>query len=337
MVQDLISVIMTAYNEEKYITEAIESILAQTYENFELIIVDDGSTDSTPTIIKQFKDSRIRYYQLSENRGVGAAHAYAIERAVGKFIAIADADDIHYPERLARQYNYLKEHEHLSVVDSYVNYFADNEDIKNSARYRYITNYRQKHLNSIHTAEEYKRSLYWFCSVVHSACMFYKDLIQTFSYSEFKVIEDYELFYNMNKQGILFGKVPEILVDVRITSNSTTLAQDGQLINNFFKIKEKEIDYLLKNNLDIYIWGTGQGGTEAAQILAKRNINIAGFLDNNSQKFGEIIDGIPVINHQNIKACNSGILIVSSIGKFDIVKQLEARGFKEFDDFLVLL
>ena len=337
MVNELVSIIMTAFNEEKYIAQAIDSILMQTYKNFELIIVDDGSTDATPQIISNYNDNRIRAFMLPENRGVGAAHAFAIKQAKGEIIAIADADDVHHEDRIQKQLTFLKNNKDIGVVDCFVEYFADNEEIKNSPRYAYITNFRQKHIDRIVTSEQYNRSLYWFCSVVHSASMFYKKLITPFNYSELTVIEDYEIFYKMNKSGVKFGKVPEVLVNVRITSNSTTLAQNQVLMKNFIIIKNEEITSLIENNQKLYIWGTGQGGLEVAKLLKEKNIEIAGFLDNNEQKLGELIEGHTVVDYKTLDYKNSGILIVSSVGKFEIVEQLESVGLREFEDFVVLL
>lgn len=337
MNNDLVSIIMTAFNEEKYIAQAIDSILAQTYKNFELIIVDDGSSDATPEIISNYNDDRIRVFILPENRGVGEAHAFAIEQAKGDFIAIADADDIHRADRIQKQISYLINHPDIHVVDCFVKYFADNEEIKNSPRYSYITNFRQKHIDRIITPEDYQRTLYWFCSVVHSASMFYKKIVTTFNYSNLTVIEDYEIFYKMNKAGVKFGKVPEVLVDVRITSNSTTLAQNRVLMKNFMVIKDEEINSLIERNENLYIWGTGQGGLEAAHLLKEKNIKISGFLDNNEKKFGDLIEGHYVVDYKDLDYKNTGILIVSSIGKFEIVEQLKDKGLKEFEDFVVLL
>ncbi|WP_391120356.1 glycosyltransferase family 2 protein [Psychrobacillus sp. L3] len=337
MANNFVSIIMTAFNEEKYIGQAIDSILAQTYKEFELIIVDDGSSDSTPEIIKKYQDKRIQFFAFSENRGVGAAHAFAIEQAKGEFIAIADADDIHCPDRIYKQLSYLKENRNVGVVDCFVRYFADNEEIKSSSRYSYITKFRQKHIDCIVTPEDYQRSLYWFCSVVHSASMFYKKLIEPFNYSDLTVIEDYEVFYKMNKSGVKFGKVLEVLVDVRITSNSTTLAQNQELMKNFIIIKYEEIMSLVENNDNFYIWGTGKGGIDVAHLLKEMNVKVTGFLDNNEKIFGECLEGQFVEDYKEIDYKNSGILIVSSVGKFEIVKQLEKMELKEFEDFVVLL
>ncbi len=104
MSSDLVSVIMPAYNAEKYISEAIESVIQQTYTSWELIVVDDGSTDNTAAIIKEYaaKDNRIRYLQQSHQQQAKARNN-GLSHASGELIAFLDADDIWAPDKLATQ------------------------------------------------------------------------------------------------------------------------------------------------------------------------------------------------------------------------------------------
>lgn len=89
----LISIILPAYNSENFITEAINSVLSQTYQNFELIIVNDGSTDKTAEIINKFNDPRIKYFEFENNKGVVAARNLALSKMNGEFFCFLDADD----------------------------------------------------------------------------------------------------------------------------------------------------------------------------------------------------------------------------------------------------
>ena len=104
---ELISVVMTTYNHEKYIAQAIESVLSQDYINFELIIVDDGSTDQTKTIIERYEDDRI-YKIYKTNSGVSDASNEGIKIAKGKWIALMSGDDISRTDRLKVEYEYVK-------------------------------------------------------------------------------------------------------------------------------------------------------------------------------------------------------------------------------------
>lgn len=107
---ELVSIIVPTYNTEKFIRSTIESVQNQTYANWEMVLVDDASTDKTVSIIKEFaqQDNRIKLFELQENRGNGFARNAALEKATGKYIAYLDADDLWFPQKLEKQINFLK-------------------------------------------------------------------------------------------------------------------------------------------------------------------------------------------------------------------------------------
>lgn len=102
-----VSVIMPCFNAENYIVEAIDSILSQSLRNLELIIIDDGSSDGTEMLVQKFTDWRIRYLSFDINRGNYVARNKGLDLAQGKYIAMADAEDVSHPNRLRTQYDYL--------------------------------------------------------------------------------------------------------------------------------------------------------------------------------------------------------------------------------------
>jgi len=123
----LVSVVMPVYNGERYLRRSIESILAQSYGDFEFIIVDDGSTDFTKAILDSFADRRIRRLQNSVNFGVRRARNQGLTRAVGEFVAVQDADDIASADRLMNQLEFLKRNSGVTVVGSdYVELHEEN-------------------------------------------------------------------------------------------------------------------------------------------------------------------------------------------------------------------
>lgn len=121
MIDDLVSIIMPAYNAEKYIEEAIQSVLKQTYTNWELVIVNDCSTDKTEQIIKKYQeqDQRIKLYSLPKNQGVANARNAAIENAFGRYIAFLDSDDIWLPEKLEKQIMFMRINDYLFTFHDY--------------------------------------------------------------------------------------------------------------------------------------------------------------------------------------------------------------------------
>ncbi len=115
----LVSIIMPVYNAEKYIVEAIESVIAQSYERWELIVVNDGSTDSTFSLLEGFDDERI-VIKTQENSGVSAARNRGLALAKGEYITFLDADDLLPKESLAVRVEYLNENPQIDVVDGII-------------------------------------------------------------------------------------------------------------------------------------------------------------------------------------------------------------------------
>ena len=110
-----ISLIMPVYNGRRHLPAAIDSIRRQTLTDWELIVVDDGSTDDSPEITEGYRDRRIRSLRLDRNRGVAAALNAGLEHAAGTFIARMDADDLSHPQRLAVQAAFLDSHDDVTV------------------------------------------------------------------------------------------------------------------------------------------------------------------------------------------------------------------------------
>lgn len=119
--EPLVSIITPLYNSEKYVAETIDSVLNQTYKNWEMLIVDDCSSDNGPRIVKKYheQDKRIKYIKLDKNSGAAVARNKAIELAKGKYIAFLDSDDLWKSEKLEKQINFMKENEYLVSYSEY--------------------------------------------------------------------------------------------------------------------------------------------------------------------------------------------------------------------------
>ena len=111
-----VSVVMLTYQRADMLPKALESILAQTFPDFEFIIINDGSTDKTDEVIARYKDSRIRYYKNSRNRGIAYSRNRAASLARGKYIMIMDDDDRSLPQRMALQADYLEKHPETDII-----------------------------------------------------------------------------------------------------------------------------------------------------------------------------------------------------------------------------
>ncbi|MBV8368549.1 MAG: glycosyltransferase [Candidatus Eremiobacteraeota bacterium] len=118
MERPTVSVVIKAYNHEKYVAQSIDSILTQSFQDFELVVTDDGSTDATPEIIRSFTDPRVDFVRFERNRGISQAMNATVARARGEFVAILNSDDFALPGRLETQVAFLREHPDVAAVFS---------------------------------------------------------------------------------------------------------------------------------------------------------------------------------------------------------------------------
>lgn len=200
----LISIIMAAFNEEKNIRESIESILTQTYKNWELIIVNDASTDNTRHIIAQIQshDYRIVLIDNISNEGLAKSLNTAIMHSKGEYIARMDADDIALPERLERQVNFLLSNSDIDVLGTGVIAFNRGSD------YRFNMYRQESHFLM-------EKNIYKECPFIHPTVMAKKTFfIENNGYdTSLKRGQDYDLwlrtykkykFYNIQEQHLLY-------------------------------------------------------------------------------------------------------------------------------------
>lgn len=120
MIDGLVSIIMPSWNTGRFIAESIESVVDQTYTNWELIIVDDCSTDNTDVIVAAFKDKRIRYFKNEKNSGAALTRNRAIREAKGEWIAFLDSDDLWDSQKLEKQIDFMNSHGYVFSYHDYV-------------------------------------------------------------------------------------------------------------------------------------------------------------------------------------------------------------------------
>ncbi len=130
--ENLVSIITPLYNCEKYISQTINSVLNQTYKDFELIIVDDGSIDKSCNIVKEYekKDKRIRFFRLEGNSGAAYVRNYALKQAKGRYIAYLDSDDLWDEKKLEIQINFMKENNYAFTCTDYMRVSEDGRHLK---------------------------------------------------------------------------------------------------------------------------------------------------------------------------------------------------------------
>lgn len=203
----IVSVIMAAYNAEKHISASIESIINQTFNNFELLVINDGSTDNTQSIVKEYckKDSRIILLNNDKNLFVIKSRNKGIEKAKGKYIAILDSDDLALPNRLEYQVKYLENNPDIFLIGSSAYIIDENDKVENS--FIAPTGY-EKLKNNIN-----KNNL-----IYHSTVMFRNENV--FYREKMIYCEDYDLILRLFSEGKKIDNLSDILISYRQTSNS---------------------------------------------------------------------------------------------------------------------
>jgi glycosyltransferase involved in cell wall biosynthesis len=223
-----ITVLMPAYNAEKYIGNAIESVLAQTYSDFELVIINDGSTDGTQSIIETFNDERIVLVNQA-NMGVAGALNAGLKISNAPFIARFDADDICYPTRLEKQLNFLQQNPDYILVGSDVDYILENGEFL-------------FHSHCIaHSHNEIMDKLYFYCPFFHPSVMYKKESVcNAGGYpADAHNFEDYLLWVAIAKMG-KFCNLAEPLIKYRLNSTSITIDEKWRG-KRFRKLKRSAI------------------------------------------------------------------------------------------------
>lgn len=222
-----ITVLMPAYNVERYIRDAIDSVLRQSFTDFELLIVNDGSKDETEQIIRSYSDPRIVLFNQS-NKGVAAALNAGLKLARGKYIARFDADDICYPDRLHQQYTFMEEHPEYALIGTDVDYMDKNGE--------YLMHFE----NIGHTPDEIAASIRTCCPFIHSSVFYRKEAVLDLGGYDEKAhtFEDWLLWTKLvEKSKSLNFRTP--LICVRFNPESVTV--DEKLRGKRFIELKKEM------------------------------------------------------------------------------------------------
>jgi len=220
-----VSVIIPVFNGADFLQPAIDSVLQQTLTDFELLIINDGSTDESEQLILSYTDARIRYISNESNKGLVYTLNKGIELCATGLIARMDSDDICLPERLAKQKAFLQSHTQTAVVAGFIDFI----DEHNKPGGSWNTD------RETISAKEIKRKMAKENCIAHPSVMMRKDIIQQYLYKENqKNIEDYDLWLRLLSDGHTIEKIPEVLLQYRLHSQSVT-KKILQKRNPFFK------------------------------------------------------------------------------------------------------
>lgn len=270
----LASILISAYNSEKYIGECLDSALGQTYKNIEVIVIDTGSTDRTPEIIQSYKDPQLRYLKKEERLPIIKTRNLLLKEARGEFLTWLDSDDIYLPDKVAEEVKFLEEHPQADAVYCDLRYFFDGRPDK-LYRHRY----------EFYSGEEVFRRLLEKMFITNTSFMFRKAVYEKIGgyNEELGLVEDWEYFLRMARAGYWIEFLDKDLVRYRLRWDShTNFKKQAEIQRSAVKIFENlknqmsgserekyDIDYFLserKENLIVALLANGRK-KEAADLL----------------------------------------------------------------------
>ncbi len=231
-----LSVLMPVYNAEKFLSEAIESILNQSFEDFEFIIIDDCSTDSSSKIIHSYNDGRIRYFRNEQNMGITPTLNRGIKLANCELIARMDADDISHPTRFVRQLDFIDKNPDGVLYSCATNVITEDKKLI------YYDN---------HDPRYYYYNQIFYSWIYHPTVIFRKWAVEEVGMYTTPYTEDFELFWQLTRKYKHYNQ-KEILLDYRVTSQSLHLVtKKDENANAFREQTLRNIRYYAGENYSI--------------------------------------------------------------------------------------
>jgi len=222
MEQPLVSVLVPVFRpQESHLRQAIESVLGQTYANFELLLLDDCPDSPSEAIVRSYTDPRIRYAANERNLGISESRNRLIAMAKGEYLALLDHDDICLPTRLEKQVAYMQQHPETGVVSSQLHYIPKQT----------VSSYPEEDL-------EIKMALMFGCALPHTAAMIRRSVLDKASVhyeKEYSPAEDYRLWARLFPLTV-FHNMQEALVEYRLYGGNTTSHTLGKMQAAHWKI-----------------------------------------------------------------------------------------------------
>lgn len=213
MEKPLVSILINAYNEERYIRDAIDSALAQTCPNIEVVILDDGSSDATPEIIRSYTDQRVRHVRPAKRLGIIEGRNELLRTARGVYLTYLDADDIYEPSKVASEVDFLETHKEYAAVYCGMAYFFDGAPDR-------LYHHRYEFYSGDHVFERLLEKMF----ITNTAVMWRQEVAEKLGpyRTDLGIVEDWEYFLRMTYAGHRIGFIDQDLVRYRLRWDSHT-------------------------------------------------------------------------------------------------------------------
>lgn len=331
MSRPLVSILTPFKNTAKYLPECLNSVLNQTFNNWELILLDDNSDDNSHDIVKSYaaRDQRIKLFRNSGN-GIIDALRLAFSKAEGDFISRMDSDDIMVDQKLEIMLDQLNSHGQGHIATGLVKYF--NEKGVNDGYKRY-----EKWLNKLSRTGRNFTEIYKECVIPSPCWMLSKsDLIKCGAFNEDRYPEDYDLTFRFYKNGLKVIPTDHLLHHWRDYESRTSRTHKHYAQNYFLDIKLYyflELDY--DSNRTLTLWGAGFKGKKIAKKLVKRLVKFT-WICNNPKKIGKRIYGVKLESFKKLASISnpqSIVTVANDEAQVEIRSYFLNRGMLPMSDY----
>jgi glycosyltransferase involved in cell wall biosynthesis len=336
MVGPEISVVIPVRDAESRLLEALDSISAQTFDNWECLVVDDGSRDGSALVAEARAAADARFRTLSVGgAGLVAALNAGLRAARAPLIARMDADDISVPSRLEAQAALMRARPELALCSCLVRMFPEESVGEGMKLY-------EEWLNSVVDEADILRDFFVESPFAHPSVMFRRDAaLDAGGYLDNGWPEDYDLWMRLRERGARFAKVPEVLLYWRDYPERMSRTDAAYSMPRFRKLKARYLasEYLNKKKAAT-IWGAGREGRWWCAELSERGVDVRRFADVDPAKIGRKIGVIPIVSYEELADRRPDEFIFCAVGARGarplIRSKLLEFGYVELEDFIFL-
>lgn len=328
----MISVLLPVHNAAATLPHTLRSLQWQTDADWELIAVDDGSTDNSAALLAEAPKTKLI---RQAHKGLVAALNHGLEHCSGELIARLDADDVAHPRRFELQRRALHDDPTLALVGSSIRIFPSTQVKSGFRRY-------ERWLNGLLTHDEIVRDLWVESPFAHPSVTMRRGWLND-GYRDFDGPEDYDLWLRLAEKGARFAKLPQPLTWWREHPQRMTRQHPAYRHEAIRRLKVEVLKRTwLQRNPPVVVWGAGDDGKRLARELRAQGVTVKAFADLNKGRIGQLIDGSPVFSPREpydpgIRDMCFHLAAVGRDGGRRIVREeMEAHGLRELRDFLCL-
>ena len=328
-----VSVLLPVRDAASFLEEALGSLALQTYEDFEVLVQDDGSTDLSYAEATGFADEDPRFrVETDEPRGIVAALNAAAARARGDLLVRMDADDVCLPTRLERLVAAAAAHQDVGFFASRIRY-VPRESLGEGLKHY------EAWVNGVLTHEEVLRNRFVECPLPHPAWAVRRAVFDDLGgYHEGDFPEDYDFFLRAAAAGVRFHKLPEVLLQWRNDPGRMSRTDERFGLDRFFALKLRHLLPLLgRIGRPVAIAGAGPDGKRWAKALLAADVPVRFFLEVHPRRIGQTIHGAEVLAYDDIdrlRPCFVLGAVGQKGGRDEVRRLLDQAGFTEGDDYL---